>query len=128
MNRYERAVIAAARNDCDLSPGLTAAVAALDEYESINSLDRLMAWLEKNGETGITAQRAHFSLRRQVQYSGAGWSTGWHDKITTAEQFAELEPWEVAGVRNAGPVTLAIWAAGLRAVGVEPAWARELNV
>ncbi|MET0916715.1 MAG: hypothetical protein ABWY81_11015 [Jiangellaceae bacterium] len=127
-NAYEQAVIAAARNDRDLSPGLAAAVAALDEYEKADSLGLLLTWLEARKRRGDPLiGRAYYALRRAIADSGRGGML-WPERITTAEQFGAAESWMVEGVRNAGPKTYAIWAAGLRAIGIEPAWARELHV
>lgn len=136
MNNYERAVIEAARNYRERARyepyastiTLECAVDALVKHEQVGSLDRLHGWLADNADI-----RAANSMRRNVRDSGRK-QTGdqfagrWPEKITTAEQVGELPAYDIRDAWHAGPKTWAAWAAGLRAIGIEPAWARELGV
>lgn len=133
MNAYERAVIDAAMvyaadDGVDQHNQLFDAVEELIKHRRIGSLDRLNSWLDEHAEI-----RMRNSFRRNVRDSGQGrtadrFAGRWPERITTAEQFGEMPAYCVRDSWHAGPKTWAVWAEGLRAIGIEPAWARELGV
>lgn len=47
---------------------------------------------------------------------------------TDAREVAELDTDVIRDVRNAGPYVWKVWADALRALDIEPAWAKELGV
>ncbi len=100
---------------------LLAAVEDLELWAGGDSLGQLTEWLRVND-----GGRPYLTFCRNVTHNDAR-HTGW-PKIRTAHDFAELDAWIIHDTRNAGPKTWAAWAAGLRVMGIEPAWARGLSV
>lgn len=129
MNGYERAVLDAAKNYRERvrhdryadTVTLECAVDALVESESNNGpVERLAEWITacypNTGNDGKGA-RAVNCLMRSARHVGA----------KTLQQIADADPRSLRDIRGTGPKTLAIWAEGLRALGIEPAWAGDLT-
>jgi hypothetical protein len=122
MNDLERAVIEAARAYMKSDPfGMIAAGerAPRDLADAVNALDSNRPSME-DLETELVRFSANGIRARNILRV---WFRG---GPITPDEFAAL-PWEdVMDIRGAGATTWRTWAKALRALGIEPAWAKQL--